>query len=300
MRPSGFVLAMTFLAASAAAVPELPVTPEAFATATTQAKREALSQIARHALELPPGDVVAVLKAGLLDVDLDVRRQALNAVASHAAGQLFLTPEPPPSRRSRGVTPPADPPALQDRVRRAWLNERPLMSDLRPSVLATLADLDPGLRRNAVFALVCLDFDGGQGEPALREQTIADLAAAFRRERAGSVRAEIVKSLALTPQDTPELRQLVLQALDDPHGDVRRHALVGVERLPVEAALPKVLAALRDPDAYIRFLAARALANFPASLEMQRALEDAQAVETDPAAKGEIERSLLKARAGLR
>ena len=31
-----------------------------------------------------------------------------------------------------------------------------------------------------------------------------------------------------------------------------------------------------------------------------RSLEDAQAVETDPAAKGEIVRSLLKARAGLR
>ena len=169
------------------------------------------------------------------------------------------------------------------------------MGDLRPYVLAALSDPDASVRRDAVMALASMDFDGEHRELTLSKETASDLAALYRRESEGYVRGEIAKSFALGREDYPELRLVLLDALADPDSHVRQHALMGAERLQLQAALPKVVEALRDPDAHTRFLAAHAISTYGASLENLEALVLALAAETDRIARGEIERAIAKA-----
>lgn len=276
------VMLLSVIPARSGIAQTLPLSREEFDSASTKAKRDALSRIATQSLRLEAADAVALMKAGLLDADRDVRRAALNAVAGHAAGPHFLTA--------------ADPKSRHERVREASLSERALIATLRPHVLAALSDPDPEVRHTAVFALECMDFNPRDRKLTLSEQTIADFGALYARESEGYVRTEIVKGFALNQGDSPKLREVVLDALDDPDAWVRLYALMAAERLKLLAALPKAVKALSDADAQVRSSAANALAAYCASSDCLDALEQALATETDQLARYAIENAVTKVR----
>ena len=261
---------------------DLPVSVKDFDAASIEVKRKVLTGIAIYSVELPVADAIALLKAGLLDADRDVRRVGLSAVAMRASGTQWTAHQPE---------------ARRERIREEWANERPLLVELRPHVLAALNDPDPDIRDDAVFALERMDFKIGDRELILSEQTVADFAARYAPETVGRVRGKIVQGFAVSPVDFPKLREVLLDALEDPHAWVRYQAFVGAKRLELAAALPKAISALAgDPDAQVRRSAADAMGAYCATFDCLNALEQALATETDELARYAIENAVTKVR----
>jgi len=279
-----FIRAAVFLVilSPSAFAQDLPLSLEAFEAASPKAKLNVLAGIAMHSVQLPAEDTIALVKAGLLEPDRDVRRQALMAVASRSAGPLF----------SGGDSKPR-----QERIREEWWSENALIAELRPHVLTALGDPDPEVRLDAVKALASMDFDIRERELKLKAQTVDDFAAHYARETKGYVRAEIVKSFALISQDSPRIRQVLLSALNDPDIWVRRYALDGSKRLRLSEALPKAVEALSDTDWEVRFKGVRVLNALGVQAASHvEALEEMLASETNEIVRGEIERTLSKIR----
>jgi HEAT repeat protein len=261
---------------------ETPRTREEFEQADGRTRKAALARIAQHDLEFPAADNIAVIAASLRDTDPDIRKQALLAVASHAAGPAAFGA----SSREKLA-----------RVRRAWSTERRLIRELRPQVVSALDDPEPRVRQDAVLALGNLDFDGRAEEWPLSQQTAADLAARYPREEHASVRSRIVGALALRPGDSAEIRGVVVDALDDPDADVRNYALMGALRLKLQSALPAAARGLGDPDPGVRLAAAGVFAALgPAASAYEGRLEEASAAEVRAPIRAAIEAALAKVR----
>jgi hypothetical protein len=154
---------------------------------------QALNDIAAHRRPVARDELSGTLRRGLASPDPAIRQRALLAVASRAGGPRF---------------------GRNDVVKEEWREDRPVLVALRPLVVAALTDPDPDARRAAVLALGNMDFDVDRStSKELSQQLVDDLVKAYSREESGRVRTEIVKGLALSSNDSPELQAVIAHAL---------------------------------------------------------------------------------------
>lgn len=254
----------------------------AFDEADAKARKAVLARIAQHDDDLPAGEAVGIITAGLHDSDREVRRQALTAVVSHSVGPAYFS---------------GSSPERQERAREAWLTRQPSIRQLRPDIVAAFEDPDPLVRAEAVCALASLDYNGKESEPRLTPDTIRDLAGLYAREKHAYVRATVVQMFAHTRTDSAAVRRLIVNALDDPDAGARDFALMGSQRLKLPEALPKAAAALSDPNRGVRLAAATLFAAFGrGASEYEDRLVDALSTETEASVRGVIEAALREIR----
>ncbi len=245
---------------------ELPTSRAAFEAAGPQTKVKTMDQLLMRGQAFGATDAIDLLRAGLVDADPGVKLGALAVIVGWT------------------IVPGLSQPDLVPAVR-----------ELGPLVTALLQDPDARVREESVLALGALDgFDPDAPKKRLRlsQNTVNQMAALYFRERSAIVRSAIAKALGISAtDDSPEVRSVILAGLDDPSAGVRQYALMGAERLQLREALPALAKALRDPEAYVRFLAAKAMAAYDEPGYVQ-ALEQALAVETDPTPRAQIQRAL--------
>jgi HEAT repeat protein len=165
-------------------------------------------------------------------------------------------------------------------------------------VLLALRDQDPRIRRAAVLAFGNLDY-AASGSQSIGASTLRELAAVYERESDGAIRSEIVKAFALSPSDSPVLRQLLRSAFDDLEPGVRQYAAVGASRLKSPELLPQLVRQLNESAVSARLVASGAIAHYGAvALPFLGAIMDAQAQESDPSVKRSLAAAVRAVKAG--
>jgi hypothetical protein len=206
-------------------------------------RRAVLNDIATHRSSPDPAVLLAVLRAGLEDPDPAIRLTAVSALAGRAARARF-------GRSPEDLT--------------QWRHDRSTVLSLRPIAMSLLSDRDDKVRVGAIVALVNIEFDP---ETASREVWLGnDLSLALANmigpNTNGSVRAEVVKTFALTESHPATRERVLTQALGDPAPDVLAPALAGMARVRPPSALPTVVLLARHPAVSVRMQASQALAAY--------------------------------------
>jgi HEAT repeat protein len=226
--------------------------------------RQALSDIAAHRRAIGRGELSDALRQGLSSADPGLRQRALLAIASRAGGPRF---------------------GESDTVNQEWRDDRAAIMDLRPLVVAAaLGDQTHDVRRAAVFALGNMDFDLDRPHnKQLSGRLVADLAKVYNGDVNGRVRTEIVKALALSSNDSQEVREIITSALDDREAGARQFAAKAVGRLRHPEYLEKLVSMLQvDGDKSVRVSVAMAVAAYGAAAAPYRAqLQGSRERETD-------------------
>jgi HEAT repeat protein len=130
----------------------------------------------------------------------------------------------------------------------------PLTPAVVPAVAAQIHDKVETTRGACIAAMAHAGAAGKSSLPALKK-ALKDESVYVRLVAVGAVAA-----IGLAVED-PDVLEAVVPLVSDPHGQVRRFALVAIEELGALArpALPKVTAALQDPEQDVREAAARAM-----------------------------------------
>jgi HEAT repeat protein len=263
------VLALALAAASSVSE-EVPASRAAFDVAGPEARAKTMRQLLMHNEDFGTSDAIDLLRAGLVDADRNVRLQALGVVAGWNIAPGLLQANLAPSTR-----------------------------ELRPLIVDLLRDPSPLVRKSAIYALGAIEGLDPEAPitATLSPKTVGEMASIYFGDPDGNVREAIMKALGKSSApDSPVLRSALVAGLDDPSQGVRQYAMMGAERLQLREALPKLAKELRNPQPYIRFLAAKALSAYGPVPEYVEALESALEVETDPMPKAQIQRTLEKIR----
>jgi hypothetical protein len=212
---------------------------------------------------LAPNDI-EVLSAALHDATADVRRQACLVVVRRAWA----------ARASK----------VPDNLAR-WQIERPMLLALQPDLLRLFSsDPQRRVRLQAIVAAGNLEYIGTPNL-TISEPLAKALAAAYALDQEGVVRAEIVKSFALTEQ-TNASRAILFRALADADPTVVQFAISGIARAHDASALPRVAALLRHPADSVRIAAAQTLGSFgPVARSFVLSLRAASDAENNEVAK---------------
>jgi HEAT repeat protein len=158
-------------------------------------------------------DFLPLIEAGLQDSDAQVRFSAIGALTQLNLKIANALPGKGPKVDSRG------------RV------------SLSKILLQTLNDSDFRIRGGAVKAL---SFIANPPPPEVRTA----LQLAYRREREASVRTAIISDLSTYSSGSPDIQQILIDALSDASPDVRRVAALGIAKFHPDAALPRIVAEL--------------------------------------------------------
>lgn len=269
-RMAGYLLLMLALAAATVRAQESASATAEFNAASKAQKISSLNDLATHKELRPPQTMGALIAAGLIDRDENVRTAAVSAAAGRAAGARFgRSPE-----------------ALA-----AWRAERPVIDSLRGALLQALNDSSAKVRQGAVVALVNCEYDPDTGARGivLKDDFAEALASQFDHERETSVRTEIAKTFALTSSN-PARRDAVLnKALQDQEPDVIAYGVMGFAGSSRPAPLVAIAAFLKHPDKNVRLQAAQTLSSRGISAkEYLPQLENALASESDPIVRDTI------------
>jgi hypothetical protein len=171
-----------------------------------------------------------------------------------------------------------------------WKGDQQALRDaLEDDCLALLkSDPDDRVRHQALLAVVNLERTTRPDGP-LTERFAGLLVDLYRRDPSSRVRAEVVKTFRLVPNDTPEMRAVLRDALVDPDASIRHEGLTGItpqataesRRLTFDEARDAIVAALKHADPGVRLGAVQALNVFgtPAAPYIQTL---AHLSETDP------------------
>lgn len=252
--------------------PEPSVTVASFDAGDVAQRARVLNAIASRDLSASPTDIGRLIGAGLMDSDSSVRLSALSAAASRAAGPRLSN----------------DP-----QVQATWISERSVLRTLRPLVTDALQDPSPQIRRTALLALGNIALSEGAGRNVLDREALDAFSRTFHSDSDGRVRAEIAKTFALIDNDSPELRVVLERSLDDERSGVRQYGVMGVGRLQIASALPRLVERLSDAEPSVRGAAAAALTRFgPALREHQTAIARAERNEQNPKIREELRRAL--------
>lgn len=244
------------------------VTGADFAQATGEAKLSTLKRLVVRDAPIEPTALAETLRAGAGDANPAIRSAAMAVLASR--GLMVQMTRGGPS----------------DTAKRGWLQERPELLKLRPTVEALLADSVPDVRFQAVSALQALDFDGGgvYGK-RLTVETVRTLARHYAGEQTVRVRRAVVSVLGGAAATVPEAQKVLSQATTDAAAEVRQVALLGLMEAGPATGLPAVTRALVDPDPMVRKQAAALVlragpAAKPYVADIERALRRADADAT--------------------
>ena len=257
------LLVLFLTAFSSVTAQQPPTTAEEFQAAGAEERRLAMIDIIEHRSDLPAGNVVGIIGVALRDPDPVMRVGALAAVVSRAAAPRIV----------RG-----------DAVLKNWARDQSLVQGLRSDVIRALADPVERVRREAVGALVSLDFDPQTltGRPAPETERL--LTERFHADPDAGVRARIVSGFASDPtQGSALVQQLLSDAFSDGDRRVRQAAAGGAQKLEAGLALFHLIRQLDDGDSTARLHAALAIAKFGARASSYgRTLESALEREMDP------------------
>jgi HEAT repeat protein len=237
-----------------------------FRIATASEKREALAALGRRTIMLPPSELSAVARAALDDGDPQIRLDACEMIAAKAAGVRL---------------------GADAQRRQESMSDRSALVALQGRLVSLLkSDPDERVRRWALVAAGNLDYDPqtltGSGTSMilkLSRQFVDSIAAAYSHEQATGVRAEIIKTLALSESESA-MREVVLsKALSDVAPSVLQFAIRGIASMKAVRALPRIAQLLSHDDRSVRLAAAQSLATFGAAARpfvptLERALQN--------------------------
>jgi HEAT repeat protein len=134
-----------------------------------------------------------------------------------------------------------------------------------------------------VVALVNLAFDPTRSKTIqLDPGTASALASRYAIEASGRVRAEILKTVALTDADPSTGDTLAASALDDSDPSVVAYAVMAIARSHPPQALPRIVALLNSTDSNVRLQIAQTMSGYgalaAAQLPALRAAAEKEAV----------------------
>jgi HEAT repeat protein len=242
--------------------------------------------IASSRSRLPIEQVIQLIRAAMRDRLAEVRVSAMAAVAGRAMASGWAgTAGPGSGSGSRNSVQPE-----RCVIPLEWKDDqRKLRDGLSEGLLALLrGDPDPKVREYTLVAIGNLERPARPNDP-IREEFVAVLIERYRQDADPRIRAEVVKTFRLTPNDSAAIRAVLRDALVDPAESVR-HEVTGIltaqgrgarPKLPFEDARPTILASLKHPDGLVRVAAARALMAFGAAAGGYVAVLQ-QLMNTDP------------------
>lgn len=256
-----------------------------FRAADQAAKLRVLSDITTARVNMAIGQVIALVRAGLHDPSADVRMSALGAVMGRAmaarwAGTSGPGMWPSPTRRPEPPIIPAE-----------WKGDQQVLRDaLEDDCLALLkSDSDDRVRYQALLAVGNLERPTQPDDP-LPERLVALFVGLYRHDLSARIRAEVVKTFRHVPNNTPEMRAVLRDALVDTNATIRHEGLTGItpqatavsRRLSFDEARDTIVTALKHADPGIRLGAVQALNVFgaPAAPYIQT-LERLSAIDPD-------------------
>jgi hypothetical protein len=180
-------------------------------------RREAIQQVANgiRAGESVDSKAMAMVGMALGDSDPIVRRYAVGSISTI----LHRNGSPYPQAESV-----------------AAIRSLPLFET---NCLHNLTDPDVGVRGVCADALLTV-------APPLSSESRRELVSMYYREQNGMVRLALVSGLGAKAIDSPDVRQLLVAALDDPHNPVLREAAREIAKFQPAEALPKIAAVLQS------------------------------------------------------
>jgi hypothetical protein len=242
-----------------------------FAASDLANKRRILNDIAASRSRVPIEQVIPLIRAAMRDRLAEVRVSAMAAVAGRAmAARWAGTPGP-------GVGPGPRNSVQPERrvIPLEWKDDQQKLRDaLSDGLLALLrGDPDPTVRHDTLIAIGNLERPA-RADDLIRDQFVAVLIERYRQDADPRIRAEVVKTFRLTPNDSAAIRAVLRDALIDPAASVRREATSILAAQGREARPPKlsfedarstILASIKHPDGSVRVAAVQALAAFGAA-----------------------------------
>ena len=253
------------------------MTRSAFASADAPVRQQALAAVIRGQLQVAPHELAAIVGLALADSDITTREAACSIVMATAA-------------RGRGQMP--------TEARPYWQAAATALLTLNDQLIQVMrSDGEPRIRHSAVLALANLHMTVDSTAGVIRIPAgLADaLASAYGSESSDRVRAEIVKTFALSETESPRSQEIVTRALADPASEVVQFAVMGIGRMKPPTALPSVVDMLKHNEQRVRLAAAQAVAAYGAAARPYLPqLREALAAERD-----EITRKTLEGTIGL-
>lgn len=220
-----------------------------------------MGALAARRVAIPAQEIPARILAGLQHDDERVQSAALWTLASRAAGPRFSK----------------EPQVAQD-----WAAERPLLTPLRALAVDMVRSPNPRVRHAAFAAIGNMDYQLGQpGALRLGADTLNIILIAFPSESEPSLRAEMVKAIALDAYAVAG-RPLLISALSDRDPYVVRMAATGIGEHRLTEQMPALATLLNHQASIVRLAVAGAFSVFGrAAVPYLAALKDAAARETD-------------------
>ncbi len=264
---SPFLTTAILVSAVVAGAQQSGMSVEDFRAADRAAKLGVLSSIATARMNVAIGQVIVLVRAGLRDSSAEVRIAALGAVMGRAMAAHWAGISGP------GVGPSTPPRPAPPSIPAEWQgDQRALFEALEDDCLALLkGDPDDRVRHQALLAIGNLE-PRTQADGPLSVRLVGLFVDLYRHDPAPRVRAEVVKTFRLVPNNTPEMRAVLRDALVDAHASIRHEGLTGItpqataapRRLSFDEARDTIVAALKHGDPGIRLGAVQALNVFGA------------------------------------
>jgi HEAT repeat protein len=258
-----------------------------------------LNDIAASRSRVPVTEVIALVREAERDDSADVRTSAMAAVAGRASVARWAGTMGP----GVGPSPPGVPPPLpREPFPAEWKHDQQILRrDLYDDCVRLMrSDPDATVRRYAVIALVNMERPPGSDD-TFPESFMSALAVVYRADQDDHLRAEVVKTFRLVPNNTTEIRDVLRRALIDPGKSARYEALMALDppatgghiKLSWPEAEEVLRPALTNPDAVLRLSAVQAIRAFgPAARGQLAALESIRDRDPDPSVRAVAESAI--------
>ncbi|HET7698751.1 MAG TPA: HEAT repeat domain-containing protein [Vicinamibacterales bacterium] len=265
----GTAVSLMLMIVSPEGAPTLAQRPAA--TADQISKGQALKSATEGPAALT-GSQVALVHAGLTDTDPRVRETAAEVIMARAW-----------MARSKRTA----------EARAVWLQDRGKLAKSQSRLEQMLkSDRDRKVRLAVVLALSNLEYTGNE-DLTISARLTKTLASAYELEQDGTVRNEIIKTLALTNSDEPARDRALSKALSDVSLGAVQQAVAGLARSQNAAALPRIARLLRHHSRSIRLTVAQAMARFGSQAKSYVSeMRAAAAAETDPIVRQTLDMSI--------
>ena len=239
-----------------------------FRAADQVTKVSVLRDITSARVNMSIGQVIVLVRAALQDPSADVRMSALGAVMGRAMAARWAGTSGPvmgPSPMPRPELP---------IIPVQWKGDQQTLRDaLENECLALLkGDPDDRVRYQALLTVENLELPTQRDDP-LTARIVGLFVDLYRHDPSAQIRAEVVKTFRLMPNNTPEMRAVLRDALVDANASIRYEGLTGItpeataasRRLSFDEARDTIVTALKHADPSIRLAAVQALNVFGAS-----------------------------------
>jgi HEAT repeat protein len=260
---------------------------DTFAVSDVPGKQRMLYDIAASRSRVSVENVVVLIQAGVRDPSEDVRVAALAAVAGRVMASRWAGTAGP----GLGPASPVAPTGERRTIPVEWRDDQQKLREAVYDDCVSLlrSDQNRAVRHQALLALGSLEWPLGHTD-AYGDAFVQLLLDVFRNDPDARIRAEVVKTFRLIPNESDPVRLVLRDALVDPEDVVRYEGLNAITpqvvggrpKLLFDDARATVLRALEDDRPGVRLGAVRALNVFGApAREYVPLLERMQQVDPD-------------------